>query len=207
MAEDIQGLIEKIKREGIQAAEVKAHDIEVQAKQNAAEIIKKARQEAEIILENAKEMSARTEKNTQALLTQAARDLILGFKKEINNILNKIIAAEIKPALGGEQIAELIFALIKDYAQAEKEGLVITLPKADRENLEQYLFSRLKEEVKKGITLKTNDDIQAGFLISYDAGKSYYDFTGQSLLDYISAQIKPKLAELFKDVTEKSKNV
>ena len=95
--------------------------------------------------------------------------------------------------------------MIKDYAQAEKEGLVITLPKADRENLEQYLFSRLKEEVKKGITLKTNDDIQAGFLISYDAGKSYYDFTGQSLLDYISAQIKPKLAELFKDVTEKSK--
>ena len=36
MAEDIQGLIEKIKREGIQAAEVKAHDIEAQAKQNAA---------------------------------------------------------------------------------------------------------------------------------------------------------------------------
>lgn len=201
MAEDIQGLIEKIKREGIQAAEVKAHDIEAQAKQNAAEIIKKARQEAEIILENAKEMSARTEKNTQALLTQAARDLILGFKKEINNILNKIIAAEIKPALSGEQIAELIFALIKDYAQAEKEGLVITLPKADRENLEHYLFSRLKEEVKKGITIKTNDDIQTGFQISYDAGKSYYDFTGQSLIDYIGAQIKPTLAEFFKDAS------
>lgn len=200
MAEDIQGLIEKIKREGIQAAEVLAHDIEVQAKQNASGIIEKAKQEAEKIMEEAKEKSVRTEKNTQALLTQAARDLILGFKKEINNILNKIIAVEIKPVLGGEQIAELIFTLIKDYAQAEKQGLVITLPKADQENLQQYLFSRLKEEVKKGITIKTNDDIQVGFRISYDAGKSYYDFTGQSLIDYLSARVKPKLAELFKDV-------
>lgn len=201
MAEDIQGLIEKIKREGIQAAEVKAHDIEAQAKQNADEIVKKARQEAEIILENAKEMSVRTEKDTQVLLKQAARDLVLAFKKELNDILNKIIAAEIKPVLNSEQIAELLFVLIKDYAQAEKEGLVITLPKADQENLQQYLFSRLKEEVKKGITFKTNDDIQAGFQISYDAGKSYYDFTEQSLIDYLSARIKPKLAELFKDVS------
>lgn len=200
MAEDIQGLIEKIKREGIQAAEVKANDIEAQAKQNASGIIEKAKQEAEKILEEAKEESVRTEKNTQALLKQAARDLVLAFKKELNNILSKIIAAEIKPVLSGEQIAELLFALIKDYAQAEKQGLVITLPKVDRENLEQYLFSRLKEEVKKGITIKTNDDIQSGFLISYDAGKSYYDFTEQSLVDYLSAQIKPKLAELFKDI-------
>lgn len=200
MAEDIQGLIEKIKREGIQAAQEKANVIEAQAKQNAAEIIEKAKQEAEKIMEEAKEKSVRTEKNTQALLKQAARDLVLAFKKELNDILNKIIAAEIKPALSGAQIAELIFTLIKDYAQAEKEGLVISLQKADQENLQQYLFSRLKEEVKKGITIKTNDDIQAGFLISYDAGKSYYDFTGQSLVDYISARIKPKLAELFKDI-------
>lgn len=207
MAEDIQGLIEKIKQEGIQAAEVKARDIEAQAKQNASGIIEKAKQEAQIILENAKEMAVRTEKNTQALLKQAARDLVLAFKKELNDILSKIIAAEIKPVLSGEQIAELLFALIKDYAQAEKEGLVITLSKTNQENLQQYLFFRLKEEVKKGITIKTNDDIQAGFLISYDAGKSYYDFTGQSLIDYISARVKPTLAELFKDVTEKSKNV
>lgn len=200
MAEDIQGLIEKIKREGIQAAEVKARDMEAQAKQNASGIIEKAKQEARIILENAKEMSVRTEKNTQALLKQAARDLVLAFKKELNNILNKLIAAEIKPVLNGEQMAELIFALIKDYAQAEKDGLVITLAKADQENLQQYLFSRLKEEVKKGITLKTSDDLRAGFLISYDAGKSHYDFTEQSLLDYLSERIKPKLAELFKDV-------
>lgn len=199
MAEDIQALIEKIKQEGIQAAQEKAHVIEAQAKQNAAEIIEKAKQEAERILEEIKEKSIRTEKDTQALLKQAARDIVLAFKKEINDTLNKIIAAEIKPALSGAQIAELLFALIKDYTQAEKGGIVIALPKADRENLEQYLFSRLKEEVKKGITLKTNDDIQAGFLISYDAGKSYYDFTGQSLVDYLSARIKPKLAELFKD--------
>lgn len=199
MAEDIQGLIEKIKREGIQAAEVLGRDIEAQAKQNASGIIEKAQQEAERILDEAKENSVRTEKNTQALLKQSARDLVLAFKKEINNILNKIIAAEIKPVLSGEQIAELLFILIKDYAQAEKEGLVITLSKADQENLQQYLFSRLKEEVKKGITIKTNDDIQAGFLISYDAGKSYYDFTGQSLVDYLSAQIKPKLSQILKD--------
>lgn len=201
MAEDIQGLIEKIKREGIQAAEVKARDIEAQAKQNASGIIEKAKQEAQIILENAKEMSVRTEKNTQALLKQAARDIVLAFKKELNNILNKIFTAEIKPVLSGAQMAELIFALIKDYAQAEKDGLVITLPKADQENLQQYLFSRLKEEVKKGITLKTSDDLRVGFLISYDAGKSHYDFTEQSFLDYLSERIKPALAELFKDVT------
>ena len=76
--------------------------------------------------------------------------------------------------------------------------IVVSLKKEDLESLEKGSMGELREAVKKGITLRPSDDISAGFIISYDAGKSQFDFTDKSLAEYIITYLKPKLKDVLK---------
>jgi vacuolar-type H+-ATPase subunit E/Vma4 len=91
-------------------------------------------------------------------------------------------------------LSKILSSLIKNYSA--KENVIISLNKEDLRKLEKGLLDTLKEEVRKGITLRPSDDIQAGFIISYDSGKSYYDFTDTALAEYIGLHLKPKLKEI-----------
>lgn len=194
MSQDIQGLIDKINQEGLQAASLKAQEIESQARAQAAEIIAKAKAEAVRIIEEAKKEALNTEKNSQALLKQAGRDMILTFKKEINNLLNNLASQAIGRVLTPEETGEIIIGLIRGNTGEQK--IILGLKEQDLQRLEEVLFVGLNAEVKKGITLKPEEDIQAGFIISYDAGRSYYDFSDKAIADYIVSCMKPKLAEI-----------
>lgn len=194
MAEDIRNLIEKIQQEGIKVAEDKAQEIESQARRQAEEIIKKAKAEAEKQISDAKEQIARAKESSKVLLKQAGRDLILGLKKEINAILDKAIVSAVQQALSPQELAKILTTLIENYSG--KGEIVVSLSKEDLEKLEKGLLAALTQEAKKGITLRQSEDIQAGFIISYDAGKSHYDFTDVALAEYIGSFLKPKLKEI-----------
>jgi V/A-type H+-transporting ATPase subunit E len=199
MAEDIKGLIEKIQQEGIKAAEDKAREIESAAKKEAEAIIKKAQADVNKLLAEAKEKIATEEKSSRTLLSQAGRDLLLSLRKEINALLDKIIQARVREALSAEEISKIIFSLIKDYKGQDKEEIIVSLKKEDLEKLEKHFLGELKEHSKKGITLKPSEDILGGFTISFDAGKSQFDFTDQALAGYISLYLKPKLGTILQE--------
>jgi len=194
MGEDIKGLIEKIQQEGVKAAEDKAREIENEGKRRAEKIIERAESEAGRIISGANEKSAKTEESTKTLLKQAARDMLLALKKEINAMLDRLIVSNIREALKPDELVKIIAALIKKYSGKDK--VEISLSKEDLQKLEKKILSLLKEEVKKGITLKPSEDIHGGFIISFDAGKSHFDFTDKALAGHIGDNLKPKLKEI-----------
>lgn len=199
MAQDINGLIEKINQEGFEAAEYKARQIQSRAEAAARAVIEKAGNEAEAIINDAKKKCAGIEASTNALLKQAGRDLILCLKKEINQMLDNLIASSSSDALSVGEMTKIITRLIEQHIGAQESGVIITIPQDALETLEKGLFSSLKEELKKAITLKPSNNIRAGFTISYDRGKSEYDFTDKGFSEYIGSYLKPKLGALFKD--------
>lgn len=203
MAEDLKGLIEKINQEGVKAAEEKAQEIEAEAKRQAEGIIEKAKKEAEKIIAEAKDEAARMEKSGKASLAQAGRNLILSLRKEITSMLDGLVASRLREELSPSAIVKIINSLIKNYKGAAEGNVIVSLNKEDLQSLEKDFLADLKREVKKGITLKRADDIQAGFIISYDSGKSHFDFTDKGLAEYISLYLKPQLAELLKKVVDK----
>lgn len=195
MAEEIKELIEKIQQEGVQAAESKAKQIEEQSRKEAEAVIEKAMHEAARITVEAKERSLKMEESTKALLKQAARDTLLALKKEINAMLERIVVAHVKDVLKPEELAGIITALLKDFAGKQQE-ITVSLKKEDLEKLEKQFLRELKEKTKQGITLKPSEDISGGFVISYDGGKSYYDFSDKAIAAYIVTNLKPKLEEI-----------
>lgn len=201
MTEELKGLIEKIREEGVKIAEDKAREIELEAKKQAGAIVEKAKREATRLVSEAKEAIARNEESSRAALKQAGRDLLLSLRKEINATLDRIVTSHVHKVLTAEELATIISALIKEGRKDDKSGVIVSLKKEDIEKLERGFLSELRDEIKKGVTLKPSDDIQGGFIISYDSGKSYYDFTDKAIAKYITSYLRPKLAEIFNETT------
>ncbi|MDD5449345.1 MAG: hypothetical protein PHO42_01945 [Candidatus Omnitrophica bacterium] len=194
MAEEIRDLIEKINEEGIKAAEEKAREIENQAASKADAIVKKAKEKMETMLADARSQAAQTEEKTKALLVQAGRDLILSLRKEINTMLERLIIHEADLALGPANLEHIITEIVKK--SGGEEDIIINLKKEDLEILEKKFLVKLKQEIEKGITLQPSMQIRAGFTISFDKGKSYFDFTDKALAEYIGKYLKPKLNDI-----------
>lgn len=198
MSEELKSLIEKIQVEGVQAAEEKSQAILDAAKRQADAIVEKAHRQAQNLIQEANERIAKAEEASRLALKQAGRDTVISLKKEINDLLGKIIRSSIQEALSPTELGKIITSLIKETSHKQKEGIEITLKKEDIERMEKGFFSALKDEIRKGIVLKASEEISAGFLISFDAGKSHFDFTDKALTDYLSTYLKPKLLEILK---------
>jgi len=199
MAEELRELIDKINEEGVQAAEEKAAVIESEARRKAEGVIERAKLEADMILSDADVRIEKLSISERVSMKQAGRDFIINLKKEVNEILSRIINQHVHKALTAEEMSGIITSIIKDAGGKGKDGIVVTVKKEDAEKLEKSLLHELKEKMKEGVRICSSGDIRGGFLISYDSGRSYYDFTDKAIAEYISTYLKPKLAEIFGD--------
>jgi vacuolar-type H+-ATPase subunit E/Vma4 len=177
MADQIKELIEKINQEGVQAADEKARQIEAQAKAQAEMILQKANSQAKNILE----------------------DMLLALRSQVNQTLQNIISAEVSASLNPEELAKIIEGLVKEYSARDNKGAIVYLSAEDKNKVENLFLHKLKDELKKGIELRSQDDIRSGFIISFDAGKSSFDFSDKALVEYMGFSLKAKVAELLKD--------
>ncbi len=199
MAEDIRDLIDKIQSEGIQAAEENARQIEGLAQQRADEIISSAKMQADRMLSDAHERIRRDEESQRALLAQAGRDLLLSIRNEINSMLQSLIKSDTQKALNSEALSRLLSEMILRSGRSETGGIEISMRKEDLEFFEHHYLHTLSEATKKEIVLKASDEISGGFIISYDSGRSWFDFSDESLADYIGEHLKPKLKGILED--------
>lgn len=200
MAEQLKDLIEKIEREGVLAGEELARQIKKDAEGKAESILQKAKAEAERIIASAKDEAERTRQSTEALLQQAARDMLLSLRKEIDTMLERLIISEAGQSLSGDGLLKIISEVIHCAGGKEGDEVVISTKKEDAERLQRGLLEKLKESVKKGIVVKPSEDITGGFIISFDGGKSHFNFTDKALAEYIGSYLKPALAEILNKV-------
>jgi V/A-type H+/Na+-transporting ATPase subunit E len=199
MAEEIRDLIEKINQEGIKAAEEKAQNIEAAAKQRADDTLAQAKLEAEEMIAAAKDRIRREDEKGKILLAQAGRDLLLSLRKEINAMLGRIVVSGIQQALIPEALFKLLLEVVRNYSVGESSDITVFLNKEDLETLEKNFLHKLREETKKKIILRPAEEISGGFTISFDSGKSCYDFTDKTLAEYIGTYLKPKLNQILQE--------
>jgi V/A-type H+-transporting ATPase subunit E len=204
MTEELKNLIEKIQQEGVQAAEEKAAAIVADACRERDRLLAEAQKEAQEQLRQAvAEISSREEK-TRALLSQASRDMLLALRQEINLMLERLLLEEVRGAFSVELLEKILQELILKSAAAAGGEVVISVSEREFKRLQEGLFAQLRNEVKKGLVLSSSDQLRAGFTISFDSGKSQFDFSDQALAEYLGAYLKPSLKELLRAATTSS---
>ncbi len=200
MADQIKELIEKINQEGVQAAEEKVRDIEQQAQQKAELILQKAAAQAKKMIDEAEEKIDSMQASSRAALQQAGRDMLLTLRQDMLALLQKLVAAETAAVLSAEELSKIIGALISGYCAQGASSAVIYLSEQDKSRLEGHFLNKLKHELKNGFEIRSQADIRAGFRISFDDGKSHFDFTDTALAEYIGTSLKSRVAELLKGI-------
>lgn len=193
MAEELKALIDRINAEAVAAAENKARVIEEEAHRKAEEIVAGAKAETQKILSDAADRISKMEENQKEELKQTARDILIALKKEVNAMLGRLVSSHVHKALNAEETTHLITSLVKNAPAKHKEEIIISIKKEELEKVEKALLAELRQETLKGITLKPSGDIRGGFIISYDNGKSHYDFSDKAIAEYITQYIRPKL--------------
>jgi V/A-type H+-transporting ATPase subunit E len=194
----VQELIDKIKKDGINSASEEAARIKQTAETEASEILEAAKKEAAQIVTRGKQDAERFEKAGIAALEQASRNLLLVFKDEIQALLDKIVAEQVGKAYGDEVFKAVLPDLIKAWAAEGSNSLAVMLPEATLKKLQDYFKGKLAAQLKKGVELKSDRNLAGGFRIAEKDGSAYYDFTVDAVTELLCAYLNPRLAEILK---------
>ncbi|MBN2810687.1 MAG: V-type ATP synthase subunit E [Spirochaetales bacterium] len=199
----LQELVEKIRKDGVESAEAKAADIIKNAEAKAAEIVKNARGEAESIVKKASEEAERSEKASVSAISQAGRNLIIAFRDSIIAELNALIRAETASAYSESLLAELVPAVVKSWSSSQgSDDIAVLLSPSEAAKLESGFTSALKSQIAKGMELKISTDVSKGFRIGTKDGSAYYDFSAEAVADLFAAYLNPRVAGILKSAAK-----
>ncbi|MDR3138099.1 MAG: V-type ATP synthase subunit E [Treponema sp.] len=200
----LQELIDKIKRDGIESASEEASRLKSQAEGEAKRVIEAARREAEAITAKAKADAERSEKAGVAALEQASRNLVLVFKAEIETLLDKLIAGDVALSYKEDVLKAVLPEVVKGWASNAKgeNALDLIVSQESLKKLEAYFKDKLAAELKRGTELKSDRSLGAGFRIASKDGSAYYDFSAESVAELLSAYLNPRLAEILKNAVK-----
>jgi V/A-type H+-transporting ATPase subunit E len=192
----LQELIEKIKKDGIESAQAEAVKFKADAEAEAKKIVEAAKRQAENLIAQAKADAERSEKAGIAALEQASRNLVLAFKGEIQGLLNKITAAEVSSAYSAELIKNVLPDLIKNWAAKNTDSLSVILSEGDAKKLDDAFRARLASALKGGVDFKIGKNLEAGFHIAEKDGSAFYDFSAEAVAALLASYLNPRLAEI-----------
>ncbi|MCM8773343.1 MAG: hypothetical protein NC820_01205 [Candidatus Omnitrophica bacterium] len=196
MEVNLEGLIEKIKREGVEEAKKTSQEIIRKAEEEAKSIKEEAQKNAQEQLEKAKKEIEHFRKTAQNSLQQAARDIILLVRQKIIELCDYILKREVSNKLDSQFLGEIILKVIDKWVPQEDIKLELQVSSEDKKRLEEFLFSRLREDLKNSLEIKIRPEIKKGFRIKIEGEDLYYDFSDEAISEALYLMINPALSQI-----------
>jgi len=204
MAEELQGLLDRIQKDGIEKADGEATKIIEEAKTKAADIIGNAKTEAEAMLAKAEEDGKMFQQRGESAISQAARDVVLSVGDAITKTLQGIVSKSVNSAFSTDDFNALVKSAVLSYCENESaSNIELIINEEQREKVAAYFMSEMSEQMQDGLTIKGDRNIISGFVVSMKEDGLHHDFTGETLTDAIGSLLRPQLAEIVKSATKK----
>jgi V/A-type H+-transporting ATPase subunit E len=198
----LQELIGKIKKEGIESARAEAVRVKAAAAAEAERIVADAKKEAGRIVAQADADRVRSEKAGITAVEQASRNLMLAFKGEIQGLLDRIVEESVSASYTTEVVKEVLPDLIKNWATKNSDSLAVVLSENDLKKIDDGFQRKLVSTLKGGVDFKVGKGLDAGFHIAEKDGSAFYDFSAAAVANLLSSYLNPKLAEMVKNVAK-----
>lgn len=199
----LQELIDKIKKDGVSSAEAAAAQITADAEKKAASIVEEAQKKSDDMIKNAKSEIARLEKASEDAITQACRNMLISFRDSLVAELDGIIQSETAKSYSPDLMKTLIPETVKAWSKnADASELSVILSEKDLKSLEDELKAALKTEISKGLEIKPDSTLSAGFRIGVNNGAAFYDYSAESVADLFSAYLNPRVAAIMKEAAK-----
>jgi len=187
MSEDLQGLLEKINRDGVEKAQAEAERIVSAAKAKAAAIVKEANDEAAKARAEAEKSAAEYAKRAEETVRQSARDTVIEVRGAVTALLEGLLAKNVEKALADEATVAAI------SAEAVK-GLCGSVEVAAPAKLAPALKAQLAS--KQNVKVVLDETTGAGFSVKLDGGRVEHSFTPEAVAGELARRLRPDLAAL-----------
>ncbi len=205
MAEELQPLLEQIRKEGVEKAEAQASEILEQAKAKAAQTVRDAEDKAKELVAKAQADAVIYTERSTATLEQAARDLLITVGQGIENIIAELVAESVDAALKIEVLEEMMIKMAQSCAEKQGETRIeLLISEKDQKDMVKFFADKYREKMVHGIELHTDNEILKGFKVSFADDHVYLDFTSDAIADALTAFLRPKLAEIVSRVAKET---
>lgn len=204
MQDELQPLIDRIKKEAVEAADLEARRIIDDAEKRAAKLITDAEQKAQSLLDKAdKDAAAYTERSINTL-SQASRDVLISIGEGIDRMFSNIISNSVDQSLDQATIQAMLVKLAESYGagQGKNNRIEVLLGKDDGEKLGAALKNKLLEKFSEGVEIHVDNSSFRGFKVSFSEGSVYHDFSSEAIAEAISGFLRPQLAEIVHNALE-----
>jgi V/A-type H+-transporting ATPase subunit E len=199
----LQELVEKIRKDGVETAEAKAADIVKNAEAKGAAIIRAAKAEAEEIARKAAAEAERSEQAAVSAIRQAGRNLLISFRDAVNAELSALVKAETLKSCDSTMLKDLVPAAVKSWiANTGSDDIAVLLSPADAAKLESVFVGALKAEISKGLVIGSDQGVSGGFRIGTRDGSAYYDFSAEAVADLFASYLNPRVSDIMKSAAK-----
>ena len=199
MAEELQSLLEKIQNDGIKKAEAERDAILDRARNEAAAIIRAAEEEAARLKKAAETDAASTTARAESSIRQAARDIALKLKVELEERLTKAISASAKSAMTPEFMASLISDMAKDFAKNPDAEITILTSGRDAEALSALVRDTLGASFKNAPQVFADSSVKGGMQIDFNGENVFFDFSAEAITELIGRYTGERLARILEN--------
>ena len=187
--EELQSLLEKINREGVEKAEAEAAKIIAEAHAKADAIVKEASQNASKTIADAEKDAAAFAERAAESVRQAARDTVISVRDAVTAMLEKLLVANVNAALADEKTAAtLVSKALEDVCGNAEIAACAQIADA----LKAQLATR--GEIK----VVTDETAESGFSVKIDNGRIEHSFTGEVIAGELAKRLRSDLAALLK---------
>ena len=203
MDTQVEELIDRIKRDGVAAAENSASKTISEAQKEAEKIISNAKAEADKIIRQSKDETERLQKSGEDDIRQAGRNLLIAFRDSIQKELSTLVNSEVSSVYSKDMLVKLVPEVIKEWVKnTSAEDVSVLLNEKDLKQVEDGLKAALKAEISKGLTLGVDNSVAAGFRIGVKDGAAFYDYSADSVAELFSSYLNPRIAKLMKEASK-----
>jgi V/A-type H+-transporting ATPase subunit E len=192
----LKELIDKVKQDGVSQGKQEAERIKQEAEREARQILRDAEKQTQSMIAEATENAKRLKREAEDSIKIASRDMILKLKNRVKALFNQVILEETTKVLSNDLLKDAIVDLIHNWQDEQKNDSRIKVSKRVYEDLSKYFNEKLSVFIKKGLEIKPDESVNAGFIISMKDGALNYDFTAKTIAEIIAGNLTEDIAKL-----------
>lgn len=198
MADELQALLERLDRDGVQKGEEAKEKLTAQAQAEAKSILAEAKAQAEAMTAQAEKDCAMMRQKAEEALRQSGRQILLQVRQElqgrVQNAVGNLLKAELKPGA----VAQVIALLCENYLKSQGgiDDLTVLVPEAQLAELSEAVKASLAAELRQHVSLKPDKRLAGGFKLQFTGSVVVYDFTDEALAEAIASHLSPALGAI-----------
>ncbi|MBN2273140.1 MAG: hypothetical protein JXR41_12640 [Bacteroidales bacterium] len=200
MQNKLQELTEKIYNEGISKGNAEAEAIIEKAKKEAESILAEAKKESKSMLDEARKKAEEIRSNGESELKLSARQSMNALKQKIVDIISgETVNAAVGEAFKDKDfVKKILETTLKNWTTASDKvaDLSVLLPEKDAAAVEQYFAQSAKALLDKGLVIKPDAELKAGFQIVPKDGSYKMSFTDSDFENFFKQYLRPRLMKL-----------